>query len=237
MKIRKDPYCMDFHLGFTLHFTHCWVTPHNFSVNGVTDKAPIPDNSSTFCKYCCRTWTFFVRKHPIGYSTHILCHFDFYTHITHTLTNFTPILCPHDSTQVFHFCPPIPHQILFEHATPHFCWAAPRGLTVFDISLSEESREINDNWAWQVLKTNITRVSSRAHMEHKYCLIDIKSIHVELTRVCSLFHVPALMLLIGAHTFIWKNVQIAIQFLGRYVIVMSVGNYYGDEASPWPASC
>ena len=37
----------------------------------------------------------------------------------------SPILCPHDSTQVFHFWPPIPHQILFEHATPHFGWAAP----------------------------------------------------------------------------------------------------------------
>ncbi len=79
-----------------------WVTQHNFSLNGVTDKVPIPHNSSTFCKYCCRTWAFFVRKHPIPH-THILFYFDFNIHITPTLTNFTPILCPHDSTQFFHF--------------------------------------------------------------------------------------------------------------------------------------
>ena len=39
------------------------------------------------------------------------------------LTNFTPF---YDSTQFFHFWPPIPHQIIFKHATPHFGWAAPR---------------------------------------------------------------------------------------------------------------
>ncbi len=43
--------------------------------------------------------------------TNILCHFGLYTHITPTLTNFTPILRPHDSTQFFHFWPP--------HSTPH----------------------------------------------------------------------------------------------------------------------
>ncbi len=95
MKIGKDPCCVDFYLGFTPppHSTHCWVTPHNSSLNGVTDKAPIPHNSSTFWKHCCRT----------THSIHILCHFDLYTHITPTLTNFIPILCPHNSTLFFHF--------------------------------------------------------------------------------------------------------------------------------------
>ncbi len=50
------------------HSTQWWVTPNNCSVNRVTDKAPIPHNSSTFCKYCCRTWAFFVRKHPIPHT-------------------------------------------------------------------------------------------------------------------------------------------------------------------------
>ncbi len=40
MKIRKDPYCVNFHLGFTPHSTQCWVTQHNSSVNRVTDKPP-----------------------------------------------------------------------------------------------------------------------------------------------------------------------------------------------------
>ncbi len=79
--LKKNPSCVDFHLGFTPHSTQCWVTPHNLSVsvNGITDNAPI------------------------------LCHFDFYTHITPTLTaiQISPPFCVHT----------IPYQILFEHAT------------------------------------------------------------------------------------------------------------------------
>ncbi len=99
MKIRKDPYCVEFHLGFTPHSTQCWVTPHNFYVNGVTekapiphncessvirvtDKAPIPHNTSTFCKYCCPIWTFFVRKHPIP---HTFCVILIFIPIAHPL--------------------------------------------------------------------------------------------------------------------------------------------------------
>ena len=61
-KIRKDPYCVDFHLGFTPHSTQCWVTLHKFVRIEVTDKASIPYNSSTFCKCCCQTWAFLVRN-------------------------------------------------------------------------------------------------------------------------------------------------------------------------------
>ena len=81
MKIRKDPYCVDVHLGFTPHSTQFWVTPHYFSVNGVDVKVPIPHISSTFCKYCWRTWSFFVRKHPIPHSfCVILITYPYHTH-------------------------------------------------------------------------------------------------------------------------------------------------------------
>ncbi len=131
MKIRKDPYFVDFNFGFTPHSTHFWMTPHNFSVSGFTDKVHFPHISSTFCKYCCRTWVFLVRKHPIPH-THF-CHIWLHANITPSHTKFTPILCSHDSTQSFHFWPLIPHQNLFEHATPHFGWAAIPGFVMLVI--------------------------------------------------------------------------------------------------------
>ena len=82
MKIRKDPYCVDFRLGFTPHSTQFWATPHTFSVDGVTHKVPIPHISSTFCKYCCRTWAFFARKHPIP---HTFCVIFDYIPISHPI--------------------------------------------------------------------------------------------------------------------------------------------------------
>ncbi len=77
------------------------------------------------------------------HSTHILCHFDVYTHIKHLLTNFTPILCPYNS--IFQ----IPHQILFKHATSHF-WHPPprdqRGIPLFTEQAPEKAYFTHIDW-------------------------------------------------------------------------------------------
>ncbi len=141
MKIPKDPYVLC-GLSWQIypHSTHFWASPHCFSVNGFTGKAPIPHISSTFSKCCHRTQAFSVSVQKTPQSTHNLCHFDFYPHFTHGLTNFTPILCPHNSTPFFNFRPPIPHQILFEHATPHFLQAASPGHLSIQTVISEVKR-------------------------------------------------------------------------------------------------
>ncbi len=117
---------MDFHLGFTPHSTQCWVTPHIFSMNGVTDKAPIPHNSSTFLKILLPKMGFLSMETP--HSTHILCHFKFYTHITPTLTNFTPF-CAHTIPHKFSIFDPPFHTKLFSSMLLHIlAELPPRGI-------------------------------------------------------------------------------------------------------------
>ncbi len=193
MKIWKDPYCVDFHLGFTPHSTQWWATPHIFSVNGVTDKAPIPHNSSTFCKYCCRKWAFFVWKHPIPhtfvsfwvlypYNTHS---YKFHPHFVSTRfhTSF-PCLTPHSTPNSFRACystfwlsrPPGHRYVRYSHQQTllHTLWCMTsiwlwmsKWLHVPDeIGLAQESRP----WMWKFsyfFLPNSVFVSAIIHLKKK----------------------------------------------------------------------
>ncbi len=94
--MQKDPYCVDFHCGFTPHSTHFWAPPHSFSVNGVTDKAPIPHISSTFLQISSQNTGSLYRK--TLHSTQILC-FDFlppyHTQVLQILPSFCVHTIPH----------------------------------------------------------------------------------------------------------------------------------------------
>ncbi len=128
MKIRKDPYCVDFHLGFIPHSTQCWVTPHIFYVNGVTDKAPIPHNSSTFCKYCCRKWAFFVWKHHIP---HTFCVILSFIPISHPLLQISHPFCAHTIPHRFSIFDPPFHTKFFSSMLLHiFAEPPPRAIAL-----------------------------------------------------------------------------------------------------------
>ncbi len=140
MKIRKDPYCVDVHLGFTPHSTQCWVTPHNFSENGLTDKTPIPHNSSNFCKCCCRTWAFFVKKHPIPHTFSVILIF---IPISHPLLQISPPLCVHTIPHNFSIFDPPFHTKFFSSMLLHIlAEPPPRAYLLTQCALSVIMRPI-----------------------------------------------------------------------------------------------
>ncbi len=96
MKIRKDPYCVGFHHGFTPHSTHLWGTPHSFSMTGVTDKTPIPHIPSTLSKYQ-RTQ---AGKPPIP---HTFCVIFIFTPISHSVLQIYPHFVSTQFHTIFQF--------------------------------------------------------------------------------------------------------------------------------------
>ncbi len=148
------------------------------------------------------------------HSTHILCRILIFTPFW--FLPHGPILYPHDSTQCFHFWPPIPHQILFEHATPHFGWDAgavvrymvetrtntndaDKWLTLIALSCSQQSRAPNIEccmpeiwlwpWPWPLTFTptlDIDFKQGKSHVKRRFLAFDLDQRPTTLTYIANL---------------------------------------------------
>ena len=133
MEIRKHPHCVDFtvELPPIPHIVVWLESPKDNPLHTTTHIFWVP-LANIVSKH-----GLLLQKHPIfkvggkytPHSTHILYYFSLHTHITQILTNFTPILCPHNPTQFFKFWPPF-HTNSFQACYSNFWLSRSPGVII-----------------------------------------------------------------------------------------------------------